>query len=199
MGRTVRDVRTALRERGAGTKFRRHRRCLVLGWLAGALLGIPGSPAGAQDTSAVVTHAPDRSHAWLGLGLGAGSEGFAGSAHLSYQHGVHLLSLRYAATSGLFEDAFHDVAILYGRTTHTPDSRYRAGVALGVGLADGCAGGGIFSNCSKKPTVVGLPVEAHLAWLPSRWIGLALYGFADFNKVRSFAGLTLGFLVGSFR
>jgi hypothetical protein len=150
--------------------------------MAGTLLAVFGSSVGAQDTSVVVTPAPDRNHAWLGLGLGAGSEGFAGSAHLSYQQGAHLLSLRYAGTTGIFEDAFQDVAILYGRTTDTPGSRYRAGVGLGIGVVDGCTGGGVFADCAKHPTVVGLPLEAHLAWVPSPAIGLALYGFADFNR-----------------
>lgn len=54
-------------------------------------------------------------------------------------------------------------------------------------------------RCTPQATVVGLPIEAQLAWLPSKVIGIALYGFANFNRVRSFAGLTFGLQVGSLR
>lgn len=63
----------------------------------------------------------------------------------------------------------------------------------------GCAGGGIFSQCIRQPTVVGLPLEAHLSWLPFDALGVGLYGFADINRVRSIAGVTLALQVGDLR
>ena len=189
----------SLREPLNPTPLRRARDLFLLTCVAGALLGADGSIASAQDSASVVAAAPDRDHAWLGLGLGVGSEDFAGSANLSYQHGVHLLSLRYSGTTGLFEDGFQDVALLYGRATSAQDSPYRVGVGLGIGLVDGCTGGGVLSSCEEQGTVVGLPIEAHLTWLPSKVIGIALYGFADFNRVRSFGGITVGLQVGDLR
>jgi hypothetical protein len=48
------------------------------------------------------------------------------NVNLNYQHGVHLASLRLAGTSGLYEDGFYDVALLYGRGTKpTTRSPYR--------------------------------------------------------------------------
>jgi hypothetical protein len=135
----------------------------------------------------------------VGAGLGVGSEDFSGSANFSYQHGAHLVSLRVAGTTGLFEDGFGDVALLYGRSTRPRHDRYRAALGVGIGLAHGCAGGGVFASCVKQPTVVGLPLEAHLAWLPLEALGIALYGFANFNRIRNIAGLTLGIQAGSVR
>ena len=139
---------------------------------------------------------------WLGAGLGAGTEDFAGSAHISYQHGVHLLSLRAATTAGLFDDGFGDVALLYGRATRAGDRRYHASAALGLAVVDGCekAGdGGLFGDCTDRGTHVGLPIEAQFSWLPTTFLGVGLYGFADFNRARSFAGVTLGVQIGRVR
>lgn len=170
---------------------------LILSWVA----GVPGSSvATAQDTTSVVVAAVNRDHYGLGLGLGLGSEDIGGNVNLNYQHGVHLASLRLAATSGLFDYGLYDVALLYGRGTRpTIRSPYRAAVGLGIALADGCPGGSVFSDCVDQPMVVGLPLEARLAWLPAKTIGVELYGFANFNHIQSFAGLTLGLQVGSLR
>lgn len=148
----------------------------------------------AQNTSA----AP-RDVFWVAAGLGAGTEDFAGAAGVTYQHGVHLFSLRAAASAGLFEDGFSDIAVLYGRATRTARDRYRAGAAIGLAAVDGCVGGSVFSSCQNQRTVVGLPLEAQLAWLPATFLGFGLYGFADFNRTRSFAGVTLSVQLGRVR
>lgn len=157
------------------------------------------SGAFAQEPAAADSAASNEDYAWVGGGLGVGSEDFAGSANFSYQHGAHLFSLRVAGTTGLFEDGFGDVAILYGRSTRPQGSHYRAALGAGIGLAHGCAGGGIFAACVKQPTVVGLPLEAHLAWLPLASLGVGFYGFANFNRVRSIAGVTVGVQLGDVR
>lgn len=165
--------------------------------LAGALV-----VGGISSATAQAAPSLPRDSYWLSAGLGAGSEDFAGSASISYQHGVHLLSLRAAGTAGLFDDGFGDVALLYGRATRTGDRRYRASAALGLALVDGCetAGdGGLFGDCTDQGTPVGLPIEAQLFWLPTTFLGVGLYGFADFNRARSFAGVTLGVQLGRVR
>jgi hypothetical protein len=170
---------------------------LTTAFLIGALVAADSPRAAGQEPPA-----PGRDAYWLGAGLGVGSEDFAGSANLSYQHGAHLVSLRVAGTAGLFDDGFGDVALLYGRATRPPESRYRAGAGLGVALVDGCASpgdGGLFAGCDDRGTVLGLPIEAQLSWLPAEFLGLGLYGFADFNRARSFAGLTLTVQLGRVR
>jgi hypothetical protein len=173
------------------------RRRLIAPQLAGALV-----VGGIASAAGQVAPSLPRDSYWLGAGLGAGTEDFAGSAHISYQHGVHLLSLRAATTAGLFDDGFGDVALLYGRATRAGDRRYRASAALGLAIVDGCekAGdGGLFGDCTDRGTHVGLPIEAQLSWLPTTFLGVGLYGFADFNPARSFAGVTLGVQLGRVR
>jgi hypothetical protein len=148
----------------------------------------------AQDTTA----APQDAF-WVAAGLGVGSEDFAGDAGVSYQHGIHLFSFRVAASAGLFDDQFSDIALLYGRATRTARDRYRAGAAIGLAAVDGCVGGSLFGDCQHRRTVVGLPLEAQLAWLPATFLGFGLYGFADFNRTRSFAGVTLSVQLGRVR
>ncbi|HEY3011183.1 MAG TPA: hypothetical protein VGJ36_00455 [Gemmatimonadales bacterium] len=136
---------------------------------------------------------------WMGLGVGAGSEDFAAQLNASYQFGANIVSLRAAATAGLFDDGFNDVALLYGRGTRSPASRFHAGAALGISVADGCRGGGVFSSCRDMPAVLGLPIELQAFWRPSRFFGLGLYGFGNLNHSQSFAGLTLALQLGRLR
>lgn len=143
--------------------------------------------------------APGRDSFWLGLGGGGGSEGIAANMNASYQFGGSVMSLRTAATSGLYEDGLWDYALLYGRGTRPSESRYHAGAAVGVALVDGCTGGSVFSSCRDISAVVGLPIEVQAFWRPGSLVGLGLYGFANFNGARSFAGLTLGLQLGRLR
>jgi hypothetical protein len=135
---------------------------------------------------------------WLGAGLGLGSEDFGAQLNASYQSGANLFSLRIASTAGLFEDGFTDYALLYGRATRAAGERHLLGAAVGVAVVDGCRGGG-FGGCQDVPAVFGLPLELQAFWRPGKTVGLGLYGFANFNRSRSFAGLTLSLQVGRLR
>lgn len=136
---------------------------------------------------------------WLGAGLGLGSEDFGAQLNASYQSGANLLSLRIASTAGLFEDEITDYGLLYGRATRAAGERYQLGAALGVAVVDGCRGGGVFSGCQDVSAVIGLPLELQAFWRPGKTVGLGLYGFANLNRSRSFAGLTLSLQVGRLR
>jgi len=159
--------------------------------IASAVLAA-GSASGQTDPG------PGRDSFWLGAGLGVGSEDFAGSLNASYQFGASLVSIRTAATAGLFDDGFGDYALLYGRATRPAGERYQVSAAAGLGLVDGCRGGGL-GGCRDVSTAVGLPIEVQAFWRPGSLIGLGLYGFANFNRIQSFAGLTLGLQVGRLR
>jgi hypothetical protein len=136
---------------------------------------------------------------WLAGGLGVGSEDFAGSLNASYQFGANVVSLRTGVTAGLFDQGFNDYALLYGRATEPAGKRYHASAGVGLGLVDGCRGGSVFSDCRSIQTVVGLPMELQLFWRPGSLLGLGLYGFANLNRSRSFAGVTLGLQAGRLR
>ena len=165
--------------------------------LLAAMLLLATPPAQAQDVAL-----PHSDMFWITGGLGVGSEDFAGTAGISLQHDAHLFSLRVAATAGLFDDGFGDVALLYGRASRVADRRYRLGAAAGISAADGCiesGPGSLFGDCEAQKTVIGFPMEAHVSWLPTTFLGLGLYGFADLNRTRSFAGLTLSVQLGRLR
>jgi hypothetical protein len=144
---------------------------------------------------------PARDRFWVSAGLGVGSEDFGGSANVAFQHGSHLFSLRTAATAGLFDDGFGDVALLYGYATPT-SRRHHAGAAIGIAIVNGCIDpgeGGLFGSCIDQGTVLGLPIEAQLAWLPAKFLGIGLSGFGNLNRTRSFGGVTVSLQLGRVR
>ena len=138
---------------------------------------------------------------WVGAGLGAGSEDFAAHLNGSYQFGANLISLRIASTAGLFDIERTDYALLYGRATRGVRDRHLLSAAVGVALVDGCGieGGGFLGGCQDQSATIGLPFEFQASYRPGKLIGIGLYGFANLNRQRSFAGLTLGFQVGRLR
>lgn len=156
-----------------------------------ALTLATGSPLLAQEASS------EFDTFWIGAGVGAGSNDFAGHFNISYQTGANLFSFRTAGTAGIFSAGFGDVALLYGRATRAP-KRYQASVALGLAVADGCTGSGL-GGCRNLPSVFGFPLETQVFWRPSKVFGLGLYGFADINHSQSFAGVTLGIQLGRLR
>lgn len=136
---------------------------------------------------------------WVGVGLGVGSEDAGGHLNGSYQFGANLISLRAAVTAGLFDDGVNDYALLYGRATRGAGDRHHLAAALGVAVVDGCERSGGLSNCEFSRSVIGLPLELQAFWRPGKLVGLGLYGFANLNSTRSFAGLTLGLQLGRLR
>lgn len=164
-----------------------------------AIMLLVSIPADATSQSPV---APTRDRFWVSGGLGVGSEDFGVSANVAFQHGSHLFSLRTAATTGLFDDhdGAGDVALLYGYATPT-SSRHHAGAAIGIAIVDSCDDreGGFFSSCVVQRSVLGLPIEAQMAWLPAKYLGIGLYGFGNINRRRSFAGVTLSLQLGRVR
>ncbi len=154
---------------------------------------LPTTPAWGQ-----VEAGRGRDSFWLAAGGGVGSEDVAGNLNASYQFGANVISLRAAGTAGLFDDGFGDYAVLYGRATRPVGKRHHLSAAVGVGRVSGCEREGGLSNC-RFSTKVGLPLELQAFWRPGSLIGLGLYGFANFNAARSFAGLTLGLQLGRLR
>jgi hypothetical protein len=136
---------------------------------------------------------------WLGAGLGVGSEDFGGNLNTSYQFGANLVSFRVASSAGLFDDGFTDYALLYGRATRGAEERHMLSAALGMAVVDGCESDGFLGGCQGVSTVIGLPLEIQAFWRPGKVVGLGLYGFANLNKSRSFAGLTVSLQVGRLR
>lgn len=141
---------------------------------------------------------PEPTLAWVTVGLGGSTEGFAGLGGLDLLVRPHLLSFRLAAVSELFGDEFWDLAILYGRGRHW--SRGAATASIGLGLMDGERCRGILGGtCTPLSSRISLPVAARVSWRALPFGGLGLYGFANLNSEQSFAGAVLTIELGRLR
>ena len=164
-------------------------------WSSIVALGVLADASPAQEQAPIKR----RDTFWVGVGGGVGSEGVGANVNASYQFGANVISLRNSATSGLYSDGFWDFALLYGRAARGTGKRYHAAAALGLAVVDGCRGGDLFTACRDVSAAVGLPLEVQVFWRPGSLVGLGLYGFANLNRARSFAGLTLGLQLGRLR
>ena len=144
---------------------------------------------------------------WVGGGVGLGAvpgaenadpdESRAGSLYASFQRGPHLVSARAATAGELFGDSFYDYGLLYGRVV--AQSPLFVSLGAGLGYVDGTRSEGLFDDPEEVEATVGIPVEAQLYLRPFRFVGVGLYGFANFNQEEIFFGLTVSLQVGRLR
>ena len=159
------------------------------------LVGMPGCCA-PQDTLPPA-HASGIPR-WATVSLGVGTPPrTALLLSVSLQTRPALLSLRlagnFAAGDGPTES---DLALLAMHAT--PGRSLRAVVGAGIALVTVDDGSRGFYRPINRHTLAGLPLEAQGLWCLSRELGLGLTGFADLNGRRSFAGITLGLVWGTF-
>lgn len=148
---------------------------------------------------------------WLNLGIGGSTHGLTGQISLSVQNGIHLITLRYVSNTEFNimgptpSESVWDISILYGRSW---ESRLAmASISGGLGLVGGIRRGdyirsnGWFSSTYQKCpfSTVGFPVDIQLFWLPFRFLGFGIQGFANLNSEESFYGFVLGLQVGRLR
>ncbi len=140
----------------------------------------------------------DDANAWLNLGFGYGSSGFASG--LSYsslrENGIISSRLTYSVELDIESPWIHvwDAGFLYGVTAATPN--IRAVISAGIGLTGGARQGEMTASylmlgrSFERLTfyTVGLPVEAQLFWDISSSINIGIYGFANLNSQKSFFG-----------
>ncbi len=173
-----------------------HLPCFVLA----VILLMANHPSGAQDKK-------DNHRLWANIGLGLGGSqtttehnNAAFNAGVSYQFGANLLSARAAVVGEIFGDEFWDFAILYGRSTAAKHAH--ASISAGLGVVNGTRSrGGIFDPDDEDvPTTVGLALEGQLFWRPLSFLGIGIYGLANFNSEENFYGATfLSLQIGKLR
>lgn len=164
----------------------------------------------ASASAQPVPNAPDLSEpwtrpattGWVGSGLGAATSGFGLTTNATLMHDSHIGTVRIASANRDFLDidfcfsycaedpdgGVSDLALLYGRPLLATKSAF---ASLGTGLAvveD-------LTNRNDARYLVGLPFEAQLG-VRTRFVGLHVYGFANLNAARSFAGFGLGTTIG---
>ncbi|MBI4500568.1 MAG: hypothetical protein HY700_05345 [Gemmatimonadetes bacterium] len=145
----------------------------------------------AQDREAA-----DPTRAWASVGVGAGTEGFAGAAGFDVLARKHLFSVRAAGVANVLDDEFWDLAVLYGRAGRWSRGLVAASTGVAVMGGERCSGLG---GCTPVSARIGLPVAAHLAWQALPFLGLAVYGFANINSAQSFAGTVAAIQLGRVR
>jgi len=172
----------------------------------GALISCTGdSRAYAQDTS---SNTKDQHYwanigagfAWVHGGLGEADGGVSGGISFSYQKGSSLFSIRGVENAELKLDLWGysgppeevwDIGALYGRVAKA--SYGLASISGGIGIVGASDGEG---RSSYRP---GIPVEGQLFWTPSSVLGIGIYGFANLNSERSFAGALFCLQMGILR
>lgn len=140
-----------------------------------------------------------RAH-WITLGAGFAAPdhlAFAGAASL--QRGRMVVSVRgvrvQRSTSSGEEYGYHDAGLLLGPVLRSG----RTHVSLGTGIA--WVGGerqGAGGDPVPQPSTAGLPLEAQLFVRPLGSVGIGVYGFANWNRERSFAGAAAAVQLGRF-
>jgi len=141
--------------------------------------------------------------------LGFSSLGFlAGSASVSYQTGAGVFTLRGATNSEtLFGgDEVWDTALLYGFSLKPSLFHVSAGIGIAVVGGWRCETCGLHlfgdTGNDEKTKIgprIGLPLELQVFFRPLSFLGIGLYGFADINAARSFAGVTFCLQIGKLR
>jgi hypothetical protein len=169
------------------------------------IIGFAGSPGAslAQDTASAKSKEEPIIRTWFGWETGLTVSGHAtGILSLNHVRSPHLFSTRYTRTLGERAEGFPgDVrsvfGILYGRsaTWGWGHASLESGITLVWSQS--------LLSRSVSRTTVGLPLQATLyltpPYRPLDWIGLQFEGHANMNPERSFAGLTVGLVIGNLR
>ena len=180
--------------------------CVLLCLVSFLFIPFTGSPLGAQ------TDQNPSNLGWLTVGLGVGhgrgETPVALGAEASFQHGPHLFSGR-ALFFGEMEKTFSgakEAAVLYGRTHH--GRRHQAAFSVGLAIV-GCQWRSIcgdqdgpddpFDDESDFDPTTGLALSGQTFWMPLRFFGIGLYGFANINTRGVFGGGMLGLRFGKLR
>jgi hypothetical protein len=163
------------------------------------------SPSYAQDTS---TNTEEHQFwvnlgaggSWVQHGLGEDKGGISGGMSLSYRQGGSLFSVR-GVENAEFElnlwgnsgnpESIWDIGALYGRIAKA--SWGLASISGGVGIV------GVSHQQEISSLHLGIPMEGQLFWTPTSILGIGIYGFANWNSEKSFAGVLFCLQIGKLR
>ncbi len=132
------------------------------------------------------------------------SGGFVARLSAHHVRAPHLFSARFLGESpgrgfleGFFQESRSELGGLYGRSTNWDWGH--ASVSTGVAVVWEEA----YSSGPVNWTTVGLPLEATLyltiPYRPIDWLGLKVGGHGNINLEDSFAGATVGLVIGKLR
>lgn len=155
------------------------------------------SVASAQDSTSAPSQDNKDVRAWVSFESGPTTPAVLS---LNYARSSHLFGLRFTGVSGLLLDSQYEFAPLYGRMVNWDWGH----VSAGTGVAVVWERESSFSGSGPVNwTTVGVPVQATLyltiPYRPIDWLGLKVGGHANLNPEDSFAGATVGLVIGKLR
>ena len=156
-------------------------------------------------------HLKTINNAWFDLGIGGSNRGVTSQVSFSVQKGIHLITIRhiYNTEFNIFgpspSETVWDISMLYGRSWKSKSAM--VSISGGLGLVGGvrrgdyiCSDGWFSSKYQKCPfSTIGLPLDVQLIWMPFRFLGLGIQGFANLNSEKSFHGLVANLQIGRLR
>ena len=175
---------------------------IVLSLLIVTLVGGAGE-ALAQDSTPTSSRNIEDIRAWLSWELGPttpddGSMAFS----LNYARSSHLFGTRYLV-SELFDDPRSEIGLLYGRPVGWDWGQVSVSTGVAILWSRESGRWGENSSGSVQWTTVGLPLQATLyvtiPYRPIDWLGLKVGGHGNINPEESFAGATVGIVIGKLR
>lgn len=112
---------------------------------------------------------------------------------MSYQHDIHLFSLRYITSlynrscEG-FGDCtdYSDISLFYGLSTR--GEKIHVSVSVGSGLASIRDGKRLFEIDNDRVKRLGFALATQLFWQPIKPVGIGIYGFGNINSERHLFG-----------
>ena len=139
-------------------------------------------------------------HIWINLGTGADFTGnFAIGGSLTYQLQMFTLSARYinipnSCLSCTEKNYSRDIGLLIGLIQRKEKGFISGGAGIGSFFYKE-EKYGLLSNNIIEDSRYSIPIEIQ-AFLTRKNIGIGLYGFADFNSHKSFAGVLISLQIG---
>lgn len=166
--------------------------CLAC-WVAATFIATDSLASSPDSTSQSGGH-----RFWVNVGVGGGAVqgglgdaggGFSAGISASYCRGRSLFSARGVLNTEIQFDIFGtsgppesigDIGVLYGAVARGPHALASISAGAGVVMWSG--------EEHSRTSGFGVPIECQLFWKPSVYAGLGIYGFANVNSERSFAG-----------
>jgi hypothetical protein len=142
--------------------------------------------------------AQDRSHIWLGLGVGGGAraDGASGAALMAevvYQVKAHHFAIRGLGVVDPFgenADEFGELGLLYGRAAKRLWGHASIATGLAITAVSSCR------DATGRCTTLGVPVVAEAALRFAPVFGVGAQGYANLNTKSVYGGLLLFIQLG---
>jgi len=165
-----------------------------------ALMSIFNTDLYAQDSN----NAAPKMDNWLNAGFGFSNSGLSSGLSYSFASENHLYTIRgvhneeFTISKTATSNSVWDIGLLYGLQHKNPQDLIS--ISVGIALVGGVkrVDQTLVTDTGEKFLTVGLPIETQMFWRLHKVFGIGLYGFANLNSQKSFAGGMLSLQIGNF-